>query len=711
MRPLEVDGLMGQQITLALVHAVWMGLAVAAVVALILPGRYRLAPEIRYRGMLLAFATVVIGPWAVDFLPRVQSVSGLEPSNMIATVSERSESSNTGSSLLPAPFQKPAPWSLAPATPIQVVWSWCLAILIAGARCYERIQPYLLRGWLAGVGLLMLRLALAGISFERLRAAACPGPALMENLVTRLGNLLKLRTACRVLVHDRLDEPIVGGLIWPTILLPSAWANSLTPAQLEAILAHELAHIRRLDLPVNLIQRVAETLLFFHPALRWLSARVRVERERCTDVLAVSVTGDPLALAQALESLARARWNSSQKLTLAAPLGGGESSLLPRLQELLGMKPTRTRLRLWPLVALPCAAGFAVLAGSLGLAQEPTPPAQPQAKRPPDLRRATVPVLENVQFEFVPGPSQTGSEAGGKRASTKGGGPQGVFEVRSIQLKVASGAMPTPVKVDAKGNPKLSQIAFEVRFLEVDPALFQDDEQALLFTPVNNKSGVQTLILDDAATQRLMRLVQSSPRSIVLQAPKVTAFEGITATISNQQTQYLVTGLQPIIEQGIAFKPTVEKYLTGIQLAISARLPDPDAAIRLNVQLTDLELGRVESMAQEATDGNHTIRAAFQIPHPIERAFEAPVELKNGQTLVINLGAYPRTLPRQSVFWKALGLLRYIGIPALDTEHASIDKFVLITPRPIVIEQEEAALGRQPVVDPAVVPTSGQSAK
>ena len=208
-----------------------------------------------------------------------------------------------------------------------------------------------------------------------------------------------------------------------------------------------------------------------------------------------------------------------------------------------------------------------------------------------------------------------------------------------------------------------------------------------------------------------MRLVQSSPRSIVLQAPKVTAFEGITATISNQQTQYLVTGLQPIIEQGIAFKPTVEKYLTGIQLAISARLPDPDAAIRLNVQLTDLELGRVESMAQEATDGNHTIRAAFQIPHPIERAFEAPVELKNGQTLVINLGAYPRTLPRQSVFWKALGLLRYIGIPALDTEHASIDKFVLITPRPIVIEQEEAALGRQPVVDPAVVPTSGQSAK
>ena len=94
------------------------------------------------------------------------------------------------------------------------------------------------------------------------------------------------------------------------ILLPASALAGLTPHQLEAILAHELAHIRRHDYLVNLLQTLVETLLFYHPAVWWLSRRIRVERENCCDDLAVSLCGDPYTYAQALadlESCAAAR--------------------------------------------------------------------------------------------------------------------------------------------------------------------------------------------------------------------------------------------------------------------------------------------------------------------------------------------------------------------------------------------------------------------
>ena len=82
--------------------------------------------------------------------------------------------------------------------------------------------------------------------------------------------------------------------------MPVSALAGLTPRQVEAILAHELAHIRRHDYVVNLLQTVVETLLFYHPAVWWLSHRIRVERENCCDDLAVSLCGDPVAYAAAL---------------------------------------------------------------------------------------------------------------------------------------------------------------------------------------------------------------------------------------------------------------------------------------------------------------------------------------------------------------------------------------------------------------------------
>ena len=122
-----------------------------------------------------------------------------------------------------------------------------------------------------------------------------------------LATAAHLRGRVRLLESTLVDVPTVIGWIKPVILLPASALSGLKPHQLEAILAHELAHIRRHDYLVNLLQTLVETLLFYHPAVWWLSRRIRAERENCCDDLAVSLCGDPYTYAQALADLEELR--------------------------------------------------------------------------------------------------------------------------------------------------------------------------------------------------------------------------------------------------------------------------------------------------------------------------------------------------------------------------------------------------------------------
>ena len=154
----------------------------------------------------------------------------------------------------------------------------------------------------------------------------------------------------RLLESTRVDVPTVIGWLTPVVLLPASALAGLTPQQIEAILAHELAHIRRHDYLVNLLQTLVETLLFYHPAVWWLSRRIRVERENCCDDLAVSLCGDPVAYAAALADLEELR-SSNRTLALAATGG----SLLQRVRRLLGAPSHAGRAPGW------LAAGLAVM--------------------------------------------------------------------------------------------------------------------------------------------------------------------------------------------------------------------------------------------------------------------------------------------------------------------------------------------------------------
>ena len=142
---------------------------------------------------------------------------------------------------------------------------------------------------------------------------------------------MHLARPVRVLISAVADCPSVVGWIKPVVLLPAATVLGLTPQQLEAVLAHELAHILRYDYLLNMLQTVVETLLFYHPAVWWASARIRQERELCCDDLAVDSCGDALCYARALTRLERLRVTTPR-----LALGSAGGPLLYRIQRLAG---------------------------------------------------------------------------------------------------------------------------------------------------------------------------------------------------------------------------------------------------------------------------------------------------------------------------------------------------------------------------------------
>src|SRR5918993_396252 len=166
------------------------------------------------------------------------------------------------------------------------------------------------------------------------REDAVEADAAWVRAVDRLSARLRLHTPVRLLESARIQVPVVIGSLRPVLLLPAAAMTGLSPEQIEAVLAHELAHIRRHDYLVNLVQSAVETVLFYHPGVWWVSHTIRVEREHCCDDLAVSVCGDALLYARALTSIETLR---QERIGIAMAASNG--SLLSRVRRLLGVRP------------------------------------------------------------------------------------------------------------------------------------------------------------------------------------------------------------------------------------------------------------------------------------------------------------------------------------------------------------------------------------
>jgi beta-lactamase regulating signal transducer with metallopeptidase domain len=335
MNPTHIDLLLQ-----TLGHSLWQGavLALSLVVALrLLPAR---AAQARYLLALAALGLTALAPvltWSMLSRPRA-----VEP------IVVRAGTPLTAAPVIERVYQPATGHYAEVRRGLRVPWRGILAAT-----------------WAAGAAVFLLRLVGAVSGARKLRRGAyrpTPNPELTGKLVSLAGRL-GVPAPVQLMLHADLAVPAVCGLFRPVILVPASLVTGLSPAHLEAVLAHELAHIRRHDYLVNLAQMTLEALLFFNPFVWWISRQVRLERETACDALALSVleNGAPTDYVRVLTGIAE----SSLPVPLALPAMSGprgdRGQLLERVRRLL--RPgERPRLRLsWPGALGFLLASFGVL--------------------------------------------------------------------------------------------------------------------------------------------------------------------------------------------------------------------------------------------------------------------------------------------------------------------------------------------------------------
>jgi GWxTD domain-containing protein len=280
-----------------LLHSLWHGAIITALLAAALLATR--SPRIRYVAACVAMLMMLLA-WGFTFL-HVMPEAAQNPR------------------ALKAPF--PPGW-IVPAS-----------IDAAGPSnpLLAAIAPWLAPIWITGVWIFYVRHIAGWMSANRLRRrGVCCAPERWQQELVRLSARLRLSRPVQLLESCFIDAPIVLGHFRPLILTPMGLLAGLPPAQIEAILLHELAHIRRYDYLANILQRLVEGLLFYHPAVWWMSRVISAERENCCDDVAVATSGNAHEYAVALAALEQNRWSAREPAVAAT---GG--SLVKRIRRLL----------------------------------------------------------------------------------------------------------------------------------------------------------------------------------------------------------------------------------------------------------------------------------------------------------------------------------------------------------------------------------------
>jgi beta-lactamase regulating signal transducer with metallopeptidase domain len=199
------------------------------------------------------------------------------------------------------------------------------------AGVWTRALPWLVLFWLVGVMVCSVRLTGGWWVAARLRAAGNrPADEEWREALQRLMRRMGVAGPVKLLVSSRVEAPSVIGWLRPIVLMPLGALTGLPREHVEALLAHELAHVRRHDYLVNVVQSIAEALLFYHPAVWWVSQQIRAEREQCCDDAAIAACGDVLTYARALTN-----FESSRPAHVRAALTANGGSLRSRIGRLV----------------------------------------------------------------------------------------------------------------------------------------------------------------------------------------------------------------------------------------------------------------------------------------------------------------------------------------------------------------------------------------
>ena len=312
-----------QKLGWTLVHFIWQAAVAASLLAILLKVLRKSTANLRYILACLALALIVLLP-----VITIQLIPVSVPH--MATYIE------------PAPVPTVLPMEEMPAAETIVleepVQSESIAFVLADSwkqrtiGVLEPALPYIVSGWLVGVfGLSLWHLG-GWTQLQRLkRRMVKQVDYTLGSKLKVLAQRLRVKQTVQLMESALVQIPTVVGWLRPVILLPASALTGLSSEQLEAILAHELAHIKRFDYLINILQTVVEILGFYHPAVWWVSHKIRAERENCCDDLAVSISGDRVCYARALTSMEEIRTGQGQ---LAVAATGG--NLFKRIYRLLG---------------------------------------------------------------------------------------------------------------------------------------------------------------------------------------------------------------------------------------------------------------------------------------------------------------------------------------------------------------------------------------
>ncbi|MGA9627922.1 MAG: M56 family metallopeptidase, partial [Bryobacteraceae bacterium] len=342
---------LAQAIGWTLVHSLWEGAVVALVLAAAL-WAFR-SSRARYAAACLAMLVMLAG-FGFTFarlMPR---------GSHVATIA------NARGALLPAGFDEPKG-------------------LVQ--RSAAGFLPWLAPFWILGVAIFHLRSLASWMAARRLRrTGVCLAPDVWRERLDRLGARVRLSRPVTLLESCLAEVPVVIGYVRPAILMPVGLFAGLPAGQIEAILLHELAHIRRYDYLINLLQASVEGFLFYHPAVWWISGLIRAERENCCDDLVVATNGDAREYAAALAALEQNRWSARD----AAPAATG-GNLMQRIRRLLD-RPEAPRRALTPIfsaciLAITAAVVLTAWPSKAGAkAPAPAAPAAPATQAAPALQ-------------------------------------------------------------------------------------------------------------------------------------------------------------------------------------------------------------------------------------------------------------------------------------------------------------------------------------
>jgi beta-lactamase regulating signal transducer with metallopeptidase domain len=412
-----------QAIGETLVHFIWQGVLVWLLFvswSVLLRGK---PASVRYAAACLAmllmlslslvtFLRVLNAP--ADELTSVKAMS----SGLAVGAGQADEESFEG-------FSEAADHSISPP----IVWTTFTSTLTpARIRVATPALPWIGVIWLLGVLAFSLRTLGGLIVIRRLKSGMrTQSHEQWQEVLRQLSQRLRVSRPVRLCESALIEVPAVIGYLRPIIILPASALTGLDRQQLEALLAHELAHIRRHDYLVNLLQMVVETMFFYHPAVWWLSHQVRQERENCCDDLAVVTCGDVLTYARALAALEELRFGNVPALAVAANGGG---SLFERVRRLLETPSPVSRLSFCLASLIMVAVGYFIWIGARQVGASPL------------QTRASAQELEKGSSPLGARPGKSGQDAAADK------------EIVSIRIQRASEQFVT-ARAEESGNWEL----------------------------------------------------------------------------------------------------------------------------------------------------------------------------------------------------------------------------------------------------------------